>query len=136
MLETEPLTEDNFVLYAAHNYDCTSSHGTAEFLEDLKRFRYIKKLITRYVMTGVLKTRLVLNHIIVLNNVFGPDALARMMFLKIGMEQMAYVKPFMVALSIMPDIIYSIGERGRHVETALIGLDQGVIDALREIYKP
>lgn len=132
MLHHELLTANNFLLYAAQTYDNKACHSTCEFLEDIKRIKYIKKLITRYVQTGELKERLILNHIIVLNNVFGPYHLTRMLFLKMG-DQMKYVKPFLVALSIFPDRIINVGEQNAIVDTDTIPMDQTIVSSLRKL---
>ena len=98
----ESLNESNFLLYAARHYDNPQCFDTLEFHEDLKRFKYIKRLLNRYVKRGDLKERLILNHMIALNNVFGPGPTVKMLFLKLeGME--SYFKPFLTFLSIMPD---------------------------------
>ena len=78
----EPLTNDNFILYCAKHYINPVS-DTKEFLEDLARIKYIKKLLTRYRESGDLKERLILNHIIILNNVFGATATPRILFCKL-----------------------------------------------------
>ena len=118
------------MLYAAARYDNPSCHSTAEFQDDLKRFKYIKKLLTRYATTGVLKERLILNHIVVLNNVFGAIALVRMLATKMP-EQMRYIKPFLLLMELLPEVIVDVG--GVNIITDDIPLDQGVVDALRRI---
>jgi len=127
----EVLTAANFMLYAAQNYENKSCHSTCEFLEDLKRIKYIKKLITRYQQTGELRERLILNHIIVLNNVFGPTHLARMLFLKMA-DQMQFVKPFLVALSILPDKVYNVEVSGV-IDTDTVPMDVEIVKTLRPI---
>ena len=67
----DKLDEFNFLLYAAKHYDNPQCYDTVEFYDDLKRFKYIKRLLNRYVEEGDLKERLILNHIIVLNNEIG-----------------------------------------------------------------
>jgi len=78
----EILNEKNFVVYCMHNYDNPQCHSIEEFDEDLKRFLYLKKLLSRYKKNGDLKERLILNHLVVLYNVFG-DATLNMLFYKI-----------------------------------------------------
>ena len=68
----DKVDEFNFLLYAAKHYDNPQCYDTVEFYDDLKRIKYIKRLINRYIEEGDLKERLILNHIIILNNVFGP----------------------------------------------------------------
>ena len=125
------LTDENFELYAARNYRNTACTGTEEFREDLKRIKYIKKLITRYISTGELKERLILNHIIVLGNVFLPEVLCRILFLKME-AQFQYIKPFLVMLSFMTDMIVNVRKSGV-VDTRNIVMDPYVVRMLREI---
>lgn len=128
----EKLDDSNFLLYCAKHYDNPHCHDTEEFYEDLRRIKYIKKLITRYVITGELKERLILNHFIILNNVFGPIHLTRIIFLKME-KQLKYVKPFLVLLNILPEKVYNIGKEGKIFVTDEIEMDQKIIEALRKI---
>lgn len=125
----EILTNDNFILFCAQNYDGKHCSSLDEFYEDLKRIKYIKKLITRYKITGELKERLILNHIIILNNVFGPAVTCRILFFKLR-HQMKYIKPFLVLLNILPDVIILNGET---INTDYIDMDQKIVEALRKI---
>lgn len=128
----EKLDNSNFILYCAKYYDSANLHNTEEFYEDLRRIKYIKKLITRYIENKELKERLILNHIIVLNNVFGPIHLSKILFLKME-NQMKYIKPFLVFLNIMPEKIYNVGRENRIIHTDDIPMDQNIIDKLRKI---
>jgi hypothetical protein len=76
----EKLTDNNFVIFCAKIYDNPQLLSTEEFMEDLERIKHIKKLITRFIDTGELKERLILNHLITLQNCFGQH-LAKIMFL-------------------------------------------------------
>lgn len=126
---TERLDDANFILYAAKYYDNPQCYDTAEFYEDLKRFKYIKRLINRYVRRGELKERLILNHVIALNNMFGPHATVRMLFMKLeGME--SQIKPFLSFLSILPD---SVEINGKHFYTVSIPVDVEIEKRLREL---
>lgn len=125
------LTEENFILYCAANYDNYQYHSTEEFVEDINRIKYIKKLITRYIEKNELKERLILNHIIILNNCFGPEVLSRILYLKLK-KQMAYVKPFLIMLNILPDFIYNIDEEDI-IDTNSISMDDGIIKRLRQL---
>lgn len=125
------LTNENSMLYCAHHYDNAQCHSTTEFYEDLKRFKYIKKLITRYIQTGELKERLILNHFVVLKNVFGPTPLVRLCWLKMP-EQLQYVKPFLLFLQILPENVFNVNTEGVQ-KTDMVPMDQGIIDALRKI---
>ena len=126
------LDDENFVLYAARYYDPSQCHDTEEFYEDLNRFKYIKKLLTRYIETGELKERLILNHLIVLNNVFGPEHTAKMVYVKMQ-DQMKYIKPFLVLLDIMPDKISGITKNKLTIMTAEIPMDLVIVGILRKI---
>lgn len=127
----ETLTEDNFLFFCAKHYDNSRYISTEEFAEDLNRVKYIKKLVTRYVENGDLKERLILNHIIVLNNCFGPDALCKILYLKLK-SQMKYIKPFLILLNVLPEKIYNVGNEGV-IETDLIEIDQFIVDKLRNL---
>lgn len=127
----EVLSEANFLLYCAKYYDDRHCSSTEEFYEDLKRIGYIKKLITRYRETGDLKERLILNHIITLNNVFGPEVAARILYFRLK-DQFEYIKPFLVLLNILPEVIHNI-EGANVVETDLIEMDPTIVETLRKI---
>jgi len=125
------LTNKNYLLYCAKYYDNPNCTGMDEFYEDLKRIKYIKKLISRYVKTGDLKERLILNHLIILNNVFGPEPLVRIIFLKMR-SQLSYIKPFLVLLNILPDVVYNVGS-DKPIMTDSIVMDNNIIEVLRKI---
>jgi hypothetical protein len=69
----EKITSDNVIMFAIKNYNNPQCEGELEFYDDLKRFKYIKRLFKKYLETGELRERLLINHFIVLNNVFGSD---------------------------------------------------------------
>ena len=124
---TEKLTENNFLLFAMHHYDNPQCHSVVEFEEDMKRFLYLKKLFTRYSQNGELRERLILNHIIVLYNIFG-DAATTMLFYKLEEKYWRSLVTFLVYLDRMPEEISQYGIRLSEVE-----LDETVIKALRKI---
>ena len=126
------LDDSNFILYCAKHYDNPHCHDTEEFYEDLRRIKYIKKLITRYQITGDLKERLILNHIIILYNVFGPHHLCRIVFLKME-KQLKYVKPFLILMDVLPERVNNIGKEGRNFITDEIEMDERLIEALRKL---
>jgi hypothetical protein len=96
------LTKLNFAVYAAKCYDNPNCESTEEFHEDLKHFKYVKRLINKYVDTGVLNERLIINHLIIIYNLFGQEAGTKMIFFKMkGLER--YIKPFLVFLNRMPN---------------------------------
>ena len=82
----DKLTDKNFLLFCAAHYDNYQYHSTEEFYEDLNRFKYIKRLFSRYEETGELKERLILNHIIILYNLFGVPATTRLLFFKLNKD--------------------------------------------------
>ena len=127
----EHLSDGNFLIYCAKHYDNPQCHTTEEFMEDLKRIKYIKKLVTRYVDTGDLKERLILNHLIILSNVFGADHLARILYLKMRV-QYKYIKPFLVMLNIMPERLLNINDE-KNIDTNMISMDENIIKQLRAL---
>lgn len=127
----DKLDETNFLLYAAKHYDNPQCFDTLEFYEDLARFKYIKRLFNRYEETGELKERLVLNHLIILYNVFG-SAATRMLFFKLdGYHHM--LKPFIVLLGQMPEIIHGIGVQNKTIISSDVHMDQNIVQILRKI---
>lgn len=131
-MHNEQIDETNFLLYAAKNYDNPSCFDTLEFYEDLNRFKYIKRLFSRYEETGDLKERLILNHIIVLYNVFGVPATTRMLFFKLN-KYYNYLIPFLVFLNYCPDKVFGIGLEGKTINISDIPMDQTIVAALRKI---
>ena len=99
----EKITPNNVLMYAIKDYDNPHCEGEKEFEDDLKRFKYIKRLLRKYYDTKVLKERLLLNHIIVLNNVFGPDACATLLLYKIQPEYWPALKSFLLYLNILKE---------------------------------
>ena len=97
------ITRDNWLFFAIKNYNVPNLDSEQEFYEDLKRFKYIKRLFRKYKSTGELKTRLIINHIIVLQNVFGMEAACTLLFFKIEQEFWSVLKPFLEFLSLMPE---------------------------------
>jgi hypothetical protein len=128
----EKLDESNFLLYAAKHYDNPQCFDTFEFYEDLKRFKYIKRLFNRYVDEGDLKERLILNHIVVLFNLFGVYPAIRMLFLKCKGHESILV-PFLIALNNLPEKVENIGIENKTVTTSMIAMDLEVVKILRKI---
>jgi len=127
-----PLTESNFLLYAAANYTNTV-YDTEEFYDDLKRFKYLKRLFSRYIEKGELKERLILNHVITLYNVFRHDAATRMLFFKIDEEHWHILKTFLLFLQYMPDRITDLNFEGCHIRTEMLSVDLKIAEVLRNI---
>lgn len=124
------LCDDNFMIYAMKSYDkpnCIIS----EFEEDLKRIKYVKRLIKRYRITGELKERLILNHLIVLSNVFGIEPTVKMLFYRFDEEDYDILKTFLIFLNFMPKVV--IGVNGKNILSANISIDFFVAKRLRDI---
>lgn len=128
----DKLDETNFLLFAAKHYDNPHCYDTLEFYDDLNRFKYIKRLFNRYEEVGELKERLIINHLTVLYNVFGAEPATRMLFLKLR-GYYHYLKPFLVLMGYMPDVVYSIGIENKNIISSDIPLEQTIVDVLREI---
>lgn len=127
----DKLDDSNFILFAAKYYDNPQCFDTLEFQDDLKRFKYLKRLFTRYQETGELKERLIINHLIVLYNVFGPEA-TRMLFFKLeGFHH--YLKPFIVLLGYMPEVVRNIGVENKTYRSSDISMDEDIVELLRKI---
>jgi hypothetical protein len=116
------LTKKNLLLYAAQNYYTPKNIDGEEFFEDLKRFKYVKRLLNRYKQSGELSERLVLNHLIVIFNVFGFEAGLNILELKIPAEDWSVLKPFLIFLKAI-----------RNDQYTTVEMDKYVIEKLREI---
>jgi len=116
------LTDKNFLVYAMKAYNNPHCMDLEEFQEDLKRIKYIKRLFKKYLDTGQIRSRLVINHMVVLYNVFGPEATKKMLFLKVETDMLSCLKTFLVFLNYMTD--------KEHID---ITLDQDIVQELREL---
>lgn len=132
MTDDYVLTESNFLIFTAKQYDATNKFfSDNDYFEDLQKIKYVKRLLNKFVETGELRERLILNHIIVLNNVFGPFATSRMLFLKLkGYEE--YLKPFLEMINILPDIVI-VGHPKRTIITSQIKSNEVIVEALKKI---
>ena len=92
------ITKDNWLLFAQKHYDNPTLEKEAEFYDDLKRFKYLKRLFRKYEVSGKLKVRLALNHIIVLQNVFGVEACVTLLLYKIDMKHWSILKTLLTYL--------------------------------------
>ena len=97
----ETITNDNVMMFAIKHYDNPQCEGEKEFHDDMKRFKYIKRLLRKYKETGVLKERLLLNHVIILKNLFGPEACVTLLLFKIQREHWETLKSFLLFLNIL-----------------------------------
>lgn len=121
------VTDDNFTMVAARAYQKLNP-TMAEMEEDLMRIQYIKRLVAKYLETGELKERLILNHIIILSNVFGVEMATTLLVHKCDKPELKVVKPFLVMLDYLPD---RMRYRGKWLNTDEVPLDRGVVKALR-----
>ena len=118
----EKITSENVVMYAIKHYDNPQCEGDKEFQDDLKRFKYIKRLLRKYYETDILKERLLLNHIIVLKNVFGPEASTTLLLYKIQREYWPALKSFLIFLNSITE------DELTHIEE-----DMSVLEILRKV---
>lgn len=124
------LNNETFLMYAIKNYDNPSCSGLKEFENDLKRLRYVKRLLGRYKASGDMKERLIINHLVVLYNVFGVEAATNMLFFKIQEKFWPQLKPFLVFLNYMPE---SVRHKNKIIKSSDITLDEGIVEILRKI---
>ena len=122
MLRFKELTEKNLLLYAAKHYSNPTFSDIDDFHEDLKRFKYIKRLLNRYLETDDLSERLILNHLIVIFNMFGIEAALNILDLKLEEKHWPVIKPFLIFLKYIKNDQYTG-----------ITMDPTVVEALRKI---
>jgi hypothetical protein len=96
------INEDNYVIFAIKNYENPQSATIEDFEEDMKRFKWIKRLLKRYKTSGELNAHLLINHFIILYNIFG-DATTPLLFYKIDSEFWGIVKTFLIYLGRFPE---------------------------------
>jgi len=126
----DDLNNENFIIYAMKAYDrpnCLMS----EFKEDMKKFNYLKRLFHKYRKSGELKEQLVLNHLVVIYNVFGPEPATRMLFYRMSENDYSVLKTYLIFLNLMPAIVKSI--RGQDIRSSDIEVDMTVAEVLRKI---
>jgi len=99
----DELNDENFLIFASKHYNNPQCVDVAEFYDDLARIKYIKRLLRRYKQSGEIQERLVLNHLIVLYNVFGIQAANKMIFFKIESELWPAVKTFLIYLDYLSE---------------------------------
>ena len=124
----DDLTNDNILIYAVKAYDkpnCIMS----EFKEDMKRFNYLKRLFKRYRKIGELREQLVLNHLVVICNVFGPVVATRILFFKMAKDDYSALKTYLLFLSCMPERVKGI--KGHDIISSEIPVDMTIAEVLR-----
>ena len=124
----EVLNDKNFMLYAAKFYDNKNCVDILEFHDDLNRIKYLKRLFKKYKETGDIKVQLVINHLIVIYNVFYPQAATKMLAFKLD-EYLYYLKPFLLYLSFWPK---RIELTDKVILDSDVGQDEFIIKQLRE----
>ena len=126
----DDLTSENFLLYAVKAYDkpnCIMS----EFKEDMKRFNYLKRLFRRYRKMNDLRERLVINHLVVVYNVFGVEVATRMLFYKMSKDDYSALKTYLIFLNYMPSVVHGI--KSQDIISSEIPVDMKIAEVLREI---
>lgn len=120
------LTDENYMLFAMKSYNNPQCRDVEEFHEDMNRIKYLKRLFKKYKSNGVLRERLILNHLIIFTNVFGINASARILFSRIEKELHPYLKTFLIYLQLLPEKI-------PETDLITIPLDKRIVDKLRKI---
>lgn len=126
----ENLTSDNYIIYAMNAYDKPSCI-ISEFKDDMKRFNYLKRLFLRYRKYGEIRERLVINHLVVIYNMFGVEVATRILFLKIDEKDYGTLKAYLSFLNFMPEIIRNID--GKNILSNEIKMDETIVERLKEI---
>ena len=127
----DDLNEDNFNLYAMKNYENNQCLSEKDFNNDLKIFKYLRRLLNRYDNNGDIKERLILNHLIMLTNVFSVQATTRMLFFKIPEKYWSVLKTFLIFLKYMPETVEPVN--GKKIISSNILIDMHVAEQLRNI---
>lgn len=126
----DDLTSENALMYAMKAYD-KPNMVMSEFKEDMKRFNYLKRLFRRYRKVGELREQLVINHLVVIYNVFGPEVATRLLFYKMSKEDYSALKTYLLFLSCMPDVVRGI--KGHDIISSDIEVDMVIAETLRKI---
>ena len=129
----ENFTNSNYTLYAMKFYDNPQCLSEDDFYNDIKILKYLKRLFNRYTLSGELKTRLILNHLIMFTNVFPPQVASRILFLKIPREHWSVLKTFLDYLNFMPDYLEKIN--GEFIYNKSIQNNKYVLESLEKELK-
>ena len=127
----DDLNDKNYIMFAMKFYDNRQCTSVEEFHEDLNKIKYVKRLLNRFLVTGELKTVLILNHLIVIYNVFENEAATRMLFFRIEKKFYSILKPFLIFLNRLPEKIRGID--GEDIQINHIPLNETTIKELRKI---
>ena len=120
-MKFDVLTNGNYMMYALLHYDNPHCKDIKEFFEDIKRIHYIRRLLKRHISDGVLKERIILNHLITFYNVFETKAATRILFFKVEKKYHPALKTFLIYINKMPEDMHNIS------------LDEKVVKTLRDI---
>ena len=126
MLIDKRLSEDTFMSFAMKIYDNPNCKDVTEFEEDLNRIKYVKRLLNKYVEKDMLRTRLLINHVIIMSNVFGVTGTSRLLFHKLEPNLFPALKTILNHLSLLP-------KRIPEVEIEKIPLDPKLTKVLGEV---
>lgn len=127
----DSVTNKNSLLYAMKNYENPQCLDAAEFEEDFKHFKYVKRLCRRYLTTKRLREQLLLNHLVLLFNVFGDDAATRLLFLKCDPEMYRVVKTYLHYMQREPEVVPGIN--GDDIYLTAIPLDVPLLERLNAL---
>ena len=127
----DDLNEKNYLHFAMKYYDNRQCTSVEEFNEDLNKIKYVKRLFNRFLETGELRTNLILNHLIVIYNVFENEAATRMLFFRVEKKFYSILKPFLIFLYRLPEKVRGID--GENIQTNHIPLNETTIKELRKI---
>ena len=127
----DDLNEKNYLHFAMKYYDNRQCTSVEEFNEDLNKIKYVKRLFNRFLETGELRTNLILNHLIVVYNVFENEAATRMLFFRVEKKFYSILKPFLILLNRLPEKVKGID--GEDIQTNHIPLNETTIKELRKI---
>ena len=121
MVDFKILTHETIDIFALRHYDNRGA-SKEEFDDDMNRFKYLKRLFRKYDTSKEFKSRLIINHIIILGNVFGVDASTTLLFFKIDKQHWSILKTILIFLDYMPD--------GEMLD---LEIDQNVMEELKRI---
>lgn len=125
------LTDKNYIMYAMKNYANPQCVDIEDFYEDLNRISYVRRLFVKYKKNNSLRERLILNHLIILYNVFSAQEISNLLFFKIEREYWSALKTFLVYLNFMPEKLLFLDNY--IILTTDIALDDNIINILRKI---
>ena len=128
------VTEDNFILFAAKYYDNKNCCSVDEFEEDLQRFKYLRKLFYNYRNKAILRERLILNHIVILYNIFEPVRCTEMLSLKL-LDYLEELLPFLDILGYTPRTMMELKEKDFFINTNIINRDEIIVSTLKKLFK-